>query len=163
MPEQNQEQIIKKETPPKIEEEGLKIETLPPQEIKEIREAVIEEIGEAEKPKRHLVKKILPRPPKKEAGAVIIKSPTYKKIEKIMEEGLEEVYLKMSPSQQKLFKEEGERTVSKIERLLEAAKIKIKAIIKLIRNWLMLIPGVNRFFLEQEAKIKCDKILKIKQ
>ncbi len=164
MPEQNHEQIPNKETAPKIEmEEGIKIETLPPQELKEMREAVMEEIGEAEKPKRHLVKKILSRPKKEEEKVIVQKSPTYQRIEKIMEEGLEEVYLKMTPSQQKVFKEEGEKTVSKIEKILNAAKVKIKAIIKLIRDWLLLIPGVNRFFLEQEAKIKCDKILKLKK
>jgi len=30
-------------------------------------------------------------------------------------------------------------------------------------NWLKLIPGVNKFFLEQEAKIKTDEVLKLKQ
>jgi hypothetical protein len=35
----------------------------------------------------------------------------------------------------------------------------VKKILALIRDWLKLIPGVNRFFLEQEAKIKTDKIL----
>jgi hypothetical protein len=30
--------------------------------------------------------------------------------------------------------------------------------LKLIREWLLIIPGVNKYFLEQEAKIKTDKI-----
>lgn len=164
MPEQNQEQINKKEESPKIElEEEIKIESLPPQEIKEMREAVIEEIGSAERPKHAIPKKFIPPFKKEEEKVIVPKSQTYREIEKIMEDGLAEVYLKMNPNQQKIFKEEGEETVSKIEKLLLVAKVKIKSILKLIRDWLLLIPGVNRFFLEQEAKIKCDKILKIKK
>jgi hypothetical protein len=37
--------------------------------------------------------------------------------------------------------------------------VSTKKIFVLIRAWLKIIPGVNRFFLEQEAKIKTDKIL----
>jgi len=29
-------------------------------------------------------------------------------------------------------------------------------------DWLKILPGVNKFFLEQEAKIKTDKILALK-
>jgi len=32
----------------------------------------------------------------------------------------------------------------------------------LIKKWLLLIPGVNKYFLEQEAKIKADEIVKMK-
>lgn len=143
----------------------LQAEAIPAPEIQEMREAVMEEIIAAEKPKQPLVKKIIPKKKKEEKPLeqVIAKSPTYKKIENIMEEGLEEVYLRMEPEQQKKFKEEGEKTVYKIEKLLAKAKVKIQEIIKLIREWLKLIPGVNNFFLEQEAKIKSDKILKIKK
>jgi hypothetical protein len=30
-------------------------------------------------------------------------------------------------------------------------------------QWLKLLPGVNRFFLEQEAKIKTDRIIHLKK
>ncbi len=91
------------------------------------------------------------------------KSPTLEKIEDILEEDLEKVYFKMSPEKQAEFKQAGEETASKIENLLREAKVKIKKILDLIRNWLKIIPGINKFFLEQEAKIKTDKILDIKE
>lgn len=81
------------------------------------------------------------------------------KIEAILEEDLTDLYLKMSSDQQKTFKRQGEETSSKIGQLLAQAKVNAKKIFDLLRAWLKLIPGVNRFFLEQEAKIKTDKIL----
>lgn len=83
-------------------------------------------------------------------------------IDNILSEGLEETFLAMAPDKQKVFKKEGEETVKKINTLLDATKINFNKIALLIRRWLRLIPGINRFFLDQEAKIKTDKILKIK-
>lgn len=83
-------------------------------------------------------------------------------IDAILAEGLNEVFLKMTPAEQKEFKAKGEETVTKINKLLDQAKIKTRKIIDLIRRWLKIIPGVNKFFLEQEAKIKADRIIKIK-
>lgn len=83
-------------------------------------------------------------------------------VDNILSEGLSETFLTMPPDKQKLFKIEGEKTVKKINVLLDSAKINVGKIISLIRKWLSIIPGVNRFFLDQEAKIKSDNILKIK-
>ncbi|HNX11337.1 MAG TPA: hypothetical protein PKI61_04310 [bacterium] len=83
-------------------------------------------------------------------------------IEQILSEGLEDTYLQMSPQAQGQFKAKGEETTRKINQLMSQAKVKMKKIVELIRNWLKVIPGVNRFFLEQEAKIKADKIVKLK-
>lgn len=169
MPEQREEQLNKEitegspETP--IEQgEMPQVEAIPTQEIQEMREAVIEEITEVEKPKQTVVKRIITKAKdKKPKEEILTKSPTYKQIESIMEEGLEDVYFKMTPEEQGAFKVEGEKTVYKIEKVLAKTKVKIKEIIKLLRQWLKLIPGVNRFFLEQEAKIKSDKILNIRK
>jgi hypothetical protein len=84
-------------------------------------------------------------------------------IDDVLEEDLGDLYKAMSPDEQRKFKEKGEETVSKIRELVRATKINAKKIFKLIREWLKLIPGVNRFFLEQEAKIKTDKILIISE
>lgn len=83
-------------------------------------------------------------------------------IDNILADGLNEVFLKMNPKQQSEFKKKGEETVAKINELLGQTKIKVNKIIDLIRAWLKLIPGVNKFFLEQEAKIKADQIIKVK-
>jgi len=82
-------------------------------------------------------------------------------IDDILEDGLDKFFLEMSPTEQKHFKEEGEKTVFKINQLLDKTRVSVVKIVSLIKNWLNLIPKINRYFLEQEAKIKADKIFKI--
>lgn len=83
----------------------------------------------------------------------------YKQIEKVLEEDLGEIYNNLTPQDQKIFKTKGEETARSIFQLVyHKTKVKVKKIIKLIRNWLKAVPGINKFFLEQEAKIKADKI-----
>lgn len=84
-----------------------------------------------------------------------------KAIEKILEEDLSEVYFNLPEDKREQFRVKGEATTLEINRLLSATKVKVDKIVKLIRSWLLLIPGVNKFFLEQEAKLKADQILKI--
>lgn len=91
------------------------------------------------------------------------KDPMTRKIESILEEDLKDVYFSMNETDRARFKTKGDETASKIKALLGRAHIKAKEIVNLLIDWLRLIPGVNRFFLEQEAKIKADKILQIKK
>ena len=109
--------------------------------------------------------------PKEQGGEAVSRSaapaPSFQdlraqEIDKILAEGLNEVFLKMPPEQQKKFKTKGEETVARINQLLGKTKVKVKQIVDLIRRWLKLVPGVNKFFLEQEAKIKADKIMQLK-
>ncbi|MBI4090021.1 MAG: hypothetical protein HY421_01325 [Candidatus Kerfeldbacteria bacterium] len=88
--------------------------------------------------------------------------PLVKEIEDILSADLGPMYRTMSPSQQRVFRVEGERTAAAVRRLLEQAKLKVKTILDLIRRWLRLIPGVSKFFLEQEAKIKTDRVLAVR-
>lgn len=85
-----------------------------------------------------------------------------KQIDLILSEGLNDVFLNMTKKQQKEFQEKGIKTVNKINKLLSQTKVKVKKIVDLIKSWLKTIPKVNRYFLEQEAKIKTDKIIKLK-
>ncbi len=85
-----------------------------------------------------------------------------KQIESILANGLADLYIKMPADKQQEFKLAGEQTAHKINSLLDQAKVKIKEIIDLIRKWLLIIPGVNKFFLEQEAKIKADEVMRLK-
>ncbi len=85
------------------------------------------------------------------------------KIEEILEEDLEGMYFDMSDEKQDEFKKQGEETVRAISLLMRETTVKVKRILKLITKWLKVIPGINKFFLEQEAKIKTDKILKLKK
>lgn len=86
-------------------------------------------------------------------------SPTHKAIERILEEDLIPLYRELTPEQKIIFRTQGELTASKIEALLRETKVRVGEIIKLIMLWLSFLPGVNKFFIEQEAKLKADKIL----
>ncbi|MFH1253381.1 MAG: hypothetical protein V1664_03570 [Candidatus Uhrbacteria bacterium] len=93
------------------------------------------------------------------AVPVLPKDEIVQEIEELLSEDLTDLFLKMKPEDQEAFRLKGEETASKIRVLLSAAKVNVKKILFLICDWLKMIPGVNRFFLEQEAKIKTDKIL----
>jgi hypothetical protein len=84
-----------------------------------------------------------------------------KEIESVLEEDLSDMYKHLPPETQKEFRIQGEKTVAAIRLLTGHAKKHARKILHLIKRWLRLIPGVNRFFLEQEAKIKTDKIVLI--
>lgn len=88
-----------------------------------------------------------------------LKNQTVIKIEKIMEEDLNDSYQRLSPVAKQEFKLKGEQTAAQIQELLKSTHVKVKKILNLILNWLRILPGVNHFFLEQEAKIKTDKII----
>ncbi len=91
------------------------------------------------------------------------KSPELVKIEIILSEHLDELFMQMTPQEQMAFKVKGEETANKVELLLQQAKVKVKEILDLIRSWLQMIPGVNKFFLEQEAKIKTERLLNLRE
>lgn len=95
--------------------------------------------------------------------APVRKSETRIRVEQVMEEGLEQVYQTMPPETKKQFKEAGEKTAAEIETMLYKVKIQSKKVFQLMFSWLRLIPGVNRYFLEQEAKLKTDEIIKLKE
>lgn len=123
--------------------------------------ADLESNKEAEK---ELTSPIIPVSTRRQRSAVpSVRDPLTVKVEKILESGLKDTYEKLAPIAQQEFKIKGEETASKIRELLGAAKVKVKKIFQLILEWLMLLPNINRFFLEQEAKIKTDKIIELRK
>ncbi len=96
---------------------------------------------------------------KKKTEIPTIKDEITRRVERVMEEGLGDAYRELTVVQQQEFKIKGEETAWKIRQLLKRGHIKIKEIFKLLVEWLRLLPGINKFFIEQEAKIKADKIL----
>lgn len=88
-----------------------------------------------------------------------VRDERYLQIERLLESDLLPLYQTMSLADQMAFKVKGEETVIKIQQVLAKPKISIGQIIDLIRDWLKLIPGVNKFFIEQEAKIKADRLV----
>jgi hypothetical protein len=150
----------------KVERIGGLEEAVPEKETPSIPEKKIE----TERPSKPEWEKVLPAEKengKKPLVAAVVrpvteklaKSETLVKIEKILEEDLESFYFSMPPEKQQIFKEKGEETATKIEKMVEAGKVVARKVLKLIRAWLKFIPGVNKFFLEQEAKIKTDKVV----
>ncbi len=139
---------ITPETKPltQVEKEGLK---------KEVLEEIAAEKLIEKKPIPTFVSQITPL-----AG---VKSKALLEIEGILEQDLQEVYFKMEPAAQKKFRMVGEQTAKEIEKILQKTKVRTKRIFELIIEWLKLIPGVNKFFIRQEAKIKTEKILKLKK
>ncbi|HNV97069.1 MAG TPA: hypothetical protein PKL13_02005 [bacterium] len=84
------------------------------------------------------------------------------KIENILEEDLRELYINLPKEKQREFKKKGEEITRKISILLKEVKIQARKIIDLIIEWLSIAPGINKIFLKQEAKIKTDKIIALK-
>lgn len=82
-------------------------------------------------------------------------------VEHILEDGLSDAFSELSPIEQQEFKIKGEETAFAIRDMMRRHKIKVRSIFQLIFNWLKMLPGVNKFFLQQEAKIKVDKIVSL--
>ncbi len=122
-------------------------------ELKKLEREILE--AEPESPAQEQPSGVAPVQPQ----TISVKDPLTSEIENIMSEDLAPMYAKLSPEQKVVFKKEGERAAEQIRVMLEQVKVKAKSVIELIRRWLRLIPGVNKFFLEQEAKIKADKML----
>jgi len=104
---------------------------------------------------------ITPTPQQKQVIIPNIKDPVASQIEKIMESGLVDAFKEMTPIQQQEFKIKGEKTAFAIKELLNKSKVNIKKIFLLLFDWLKIIPGISRFYIQQEAKIKADKIVAI--
>ncbi|WKZ29456.1 MAG: hypothetical protein QY323_01855 [Patescibacteria group bacterium] len=89
------------------------------------------------------------------------KDPSVRAVEAILEEDLGDAFRKMTPEMQAKFRKEGERITAVIVEMVRNAKVNARLVLNMLARWLKMIPGVNRFFLTQEAKIKTDKILKL--
>lgn len=91
------------------------------------------------------------------------KDPVVVDIEHLLADDLTDLFLSLPDKQKWEFKKKGEETASKISDMIHSGKLKIKKIFDLIRDWLQMVPGVNKYFLEQEAKIKADKVMQYAQ
>jgi hypothetical protein len=147
----------KKELEGKTDRESREI--LPSKEKESQTESGKEKSTQSEKQKPVKVVHDFTAPPQ----ASPVKSQTLIQIEDIMEQDLADIYSQMDKKRQKKFKLEGEKTASKIEYMLGKTRDATKKIFKLILHWLNIIPGVNNFFIKQEALIKTEKIVKLKE
>ncbi|MBI4135726.1 hypothetical protein HY477_03270 [Candidatus Uhrbacteria bacterium] len=86
------------------------------------------------------------------------KDPLLQQVEAILSEDLKDLYGGLPDDVKPKFRAKGEEVALVIKAMVERAKIKTRRVLKLIRQWLSMIPGVNKFFLEQSAAIKTQKI-----
>lgn len=80
-------------------------------------------------------------------------------VEKILESGMGEHFSKLKPEEQAVFKQKGEQVSQELAGMVRSLQVKMKRALQLVRDWLLCIPGINKFFLEQEAKIKVDQLV----
>lgn len=139
--------------PAVVESKTGKVET-GPRRSGEVRVNRIEPASVQPIPAPTPVQPIMDQPP--------VARPLLKKIETVLSDGLSDTYQTLDPERQKEFREVGEKTASQIDQLLQAAKVQAKKIIELIVRWLKIIPGINHYYLEQEAKIKTDELIKLR-
>lgn len=146
------------EAPPVVEVGG---------EVAEVAEATeVEKQEDKTEQPTQVVEQVPLSPPPAPVPVAIPKPPKdrlVKEIEEVLEEDLKELYLAMPKEKQAAFKAKGEETISLVSQLVRVAHVNVKKIFQLIRAWLKMIPGVNRYFLEQEAKIKTDKIILVSE
>ncbi|MEK7529885.1 MAG: hypothetical protein AAB570_03090 [Patescibacteria group bacterium] len=80
-------------------------------------------------------------------------------IESTLSEGLEELFMNLPSEMKPAFKAKGEEVAQTIKVWMDDAKLVARKVLKLIRAWLGMVPHVNKYFLEQESKIKRDHIM----
>ena len=154
-----------------------------PEQIEELKETLLdiepgmegeiefeEELGFEEEPEeegRAGEKATMPGPPKpKMPKAAVRQKQRVKAIETVLAQGFKDLYVQLPSNLKNEFKKKGEEAARKIDEIVVSSKkAKTSKILSIIKNWLSIlkkIPGINRFFLEQEAKIKTDRIMKMR-
>ncbi len=103
----------------------------------------------------------VPPAPVSTSHVAVPKDPAVRAVEAVLEEDLDDAFHKMAPEMQAKFRKEGERITAVIVEMVRNSKVNARSVLNMIAHWLKMIPGVNHFFLTQEAKIKTDKILKL--
>jgi hypothetical protein len=98
------------------------------------------------------------KPPVAPAQAQGEKDEVIIEVEKILEEGIGPFYASLPPEAKPVFKKRGEEVATRIADMVRHMHLKVRKAVRLITEWLKMIPGVNAYFLEQEAKIKADML-----
>jgi hypothetical protein len=80
-------------------------------------------------------------------------------IERVLAEGLQDIFTALPPVERQKFKIAGEQAAREVQGLLGQVKVQVGKVIEVIRRWLGTLPGVNRLFVEQESKIKAQKLV----
>lgn len=130
-------------------------------EVQEMKkESDTEVVREEEKPQDAPEVSVLKAAPAQPTQVPIKKDELLTDIETILADDLTEIFLELPDEKKLAFKQKGEEVAGKIREMIQSGKIKIGKILDWIREWLSMIPRVNKYFIDQEAKIKADKVLK---
>lgn len=105
----------------------------------------------------------VPPPPSPVIQMPQMKDEVAQNVESILEDGLGDMYQHLPDDAKVVFKKKGEDVANQISDMVRKAKIQVQKVLQLIRDWLHTIPHANKFFLEQEAKIKTDRVLSYAQ
>jgi hypothetical protein len=82
-------------------------------------------------------------------------------VETILEDGLRDYFQEMPTEAKERFRTKGAEVSTQISDMVRRFQVHAEKVLRLIKEWLLTIPGINKFFLEQEAKIKTDRILEL--
>lgn len=83
------------------------------------------------------------------------------RVERALEQNLWDLYFALPQGAREKFKEEGEAAAAALRDAIESKSVKPSMVLKPVLRWLKTIPNVNPYFLEQEAKIKTDKVMNL--
>lgn len=83
------------------------------------------------------------------------------RVERALEQNLWDLYFALPQGAREKFKAEGEAAAAALRAAIERKNVKPNAVLHAVNRWLRTIPKVNPYFLEQEAKIKTDKIMEL--
>lgn len=97
------------------------------------------------------------------APVVVRKDNLVADVEAVLEDGLGGLYKSLDDATKREFKVQGEKTASAIVVMMRAAKVQVRKVAVLIISWLKIVPGISSLFIEQEAKIKTDEILALRE
>ena len=69
-------------------------------------------------------------------------------LEDILADDLTEIFLELPDDKKLAFKQKGEEVAQKIREMVHGGKFKIGKALSWIRDWLRMIPGVNKYFID---------------
>lgn len=166
LPQNESEGSLEAELPPEATPEAAPEQSpeIPevPEAAPEIPETSQEEVESTQEAKEQAAAEVsgegpgsVPPPP---PAPTPPKDPDLAAIEEVLAEDLVDIYVNLPENKKPAFKKKGEEVAAAVKQMVDSGKFQAKKILDLIREWLRMIPGINKFFLEQEAKIKADKI-----
>ena len=93
----------------------------------------------------------------------VVKDEVMIEVEKILGEDLGDYFQQLPEEAKARFREKGEEVAGQVADMVRNFRVKVKKVLQLVRDWLLTLPGVNKFFLEQEAKIKTDRVIELER